>query len=228
MKIYNLTHKTISHKYIDITDDYTKMYNSLNISKKWNFVIDNMKFEDEWCCFKHDNIDIDSSIDVIEYKLNNVKADIVGILGTMSLDMSGEFTSGINLFGVGKSYQKELNKDGKVKIPEHKQLVLLWNGQHDDVAALANNLLFIRKNVFVDKIRFDEKLNDFHFAENDFCLSALSKGHKLGIIDIDTSVGNKEEFGGPKYESQRKYLVDKWTKKIDIWPITANTKFNQN
>ena len=73
-------------------------------------------------------------------------------------------------------------------------------------------------------IRFDENLADYHFYDADICCQALAAGYDVATIDIaatHTSIGKAPN----EIEQYRKVFFEKWSNKIDRWPITRYTKF---
>lgn len=203
---------------------FNKKQTSMNIAKKYNYALNLVK--SDWFCLKHDNIKIETDEDVIEFKLNqHSNLGCAGIIGNSILAQNGEFIAGIEIFGAGQTKQLELDDKGEVKSDRLGRL-LYWSGDHSKMAALAGNCLFFNRKA-IENLKFDENLNDYHFAETDMCLQILAKHYDLDIIDISTILGRREESENMKnYAEERKYLVEKWSKKIDFWPITKYTKFH--
>jgi hypothetical protein len=211
---------------IYLTDSlvFGKKQISLNIAKKYNYALSLVK--SDWFCLKHDNIKIETSEDVIEFKLKrHSNLGCAGIIGNSILAQNGEFITGIELFGAGQTKQLELDDKGEVKSDRIGRL-LYWAGDHSKMATLAGNCLFFNRKA-IENLIFDDNLNDYHFAETDMCLQLLSKHYDLDIIDISTVLGRREESENMyNYLSERDYLVKKWSEKIDFWPITKYTKFH--
>lgn len=194
-----------------------------SIAKKYNFAIEKycLPSNEKYFCFRHDDLKIVTSNDIVEYKLNKLFEDksvgVVGLIGTYILESSCVWwmpNRGINTAGrIIQGYP-----DGKA-IPMND-----WPGTHKNLASVDGCCLFISRNLFEAGVRFDENLKGYHFYDTDICCQALANGFKVAVVDIE-AIHNSIGASVHEIEQYRKVFFDKWTAKIDKWPISVYTKF---
>ena len=194
-----------------------------SIAKKYNYAIEKycLPSSEQYFCFRHDDLTFNTPKDVIIYKLDKLfedgKVGVAGLIGTYILEQSC----------VWWIPNRPLNTAGKITqcFPDGKSTVMAdWPGTHVGLASVDGCCLFISRKLLESGVRFDESLSDYHFYDADICCQALSNGYEVATVDIEAihkSVGKAVN----EIEQYRKVFFDKWTKKIDNWPISRYTKF---
>ena len=194
-----------------------------SIAKKYNYAIEKycLPSSEQYFCFRHDDLTFNTPKDVIIYKLDKLfedgKVGVAGLIGTYILEQSC----------VWWIPNRPLNTAGKITqcFPDGKSTVMAdWPGTHVGLAAVDGCCLFISRKLLESGVRFDESLSDYHFYDADICCQALSNRYEVATVDIEAihkSVGKAVN----EIEQYRKVFFDKWTKKIDNWPISRYTKF---
>lgn len=194
-----------------------------SIAKKYNYAIEKycLPSSEQYFCFRHDDLTFNTPKDVIIYKLDKLfedgKVGVAGLIGTYILEQSC----------VWWIPNRPLNTAGKITqcFPDGKSTVMAdWPGTHVGLAAVDGCCLFISRKLLESGVRFDESLSDYHFYDADICCQALSNRYEVATVDIEAihkSVGKAVN----EIEQYRKVFFDKWTKKIDSWPISRYTKF---
>ena len=159
--------------------------------------------------------------DVIKYKLDKLfedgKVGVAGLIGTYILEPSC----------VWWIPNRPLNTAGRIiqGYPDGKaQPMNDWPGTHTGLATVDGCCLFISRKLLESGIRFDENLDNYHFYDADICCQALAAGFDVATVDIEavhTSMGAAPN----EIEPFRKVFFDKWSAKIDRWPISRYTNF---
>ena len=194
-----------------------------SIAKKYNYAIEKycLTSNEQYFCFRHDDLTFNTPNDVIKYKLDKLfedgKVGVAGLIGTYILEQSC----------VWWIPNRPLNTAGKITqcFPDGKSTAMSdWPGTHRGLASVDGCCLFISRKLLESGVRFDEELSDYHFYDADICCQALSNGFEVATVDIDAT---HESVGKAitEIEQYRKVFFDKWTKKIDNWPISRYTKF---
>lgn len=206
-----------------------------SMAKKYNYAIENivLKNDDPFICFRHNDTQLITSIDVCEYKLGklfeNGDVGIAGVIGTIALDKVCTWWNGVIAaggrftYGSGYIIQGGFDKDGNpVEYPmkDHQ-------GVHDYLATVDGCCMFFPRWIFEQGLRFDESLEDYHFYDTDISLQVLERGYKVSTIDIVVkhfSEGKPPE----KFEELKKKFFTKWDKKVKgDWPISRLSKFTK-
>lgn len=194
-----------------------------SIAKKYNYAIEKycLPSSEQYFCFRHDDLTFNTPKDVIIYKLDKLfedgKVGVAGLIGTYILEQSC----------VWWIPNRPLNTAGKITqcFPDGKSTVMAdWPGTHVGLASVDGCCLFVSRKLLESGVRFDESLSDYHFYDADICCQALSNRYEVATVDIEAihkSVGKAVN----EIEQYRKVFFDKWTKKIDNWPISRYTKF---
>lgn len=207
-----------------------------SMAKKYNYAIENivLKNNDHIICFRHDDTQIITPLDVCNYKLTklyeNGDVGIAGVIGTIALDTNCTWWNGVPraggrwTYGSGYIIQGGKDKDGKpIEYPmkEHP-------GVHDYLATVDGCCMFFPKWIFEEGLRFDENLAGFHFYDTDISLQVLERGYKVSTIDI--TIKHFSEGKPPEiFEQLKKVFFDKWNKKVNgVWPISRLSKFNKD
>lgn len=207
-----------------------------SMAKKYNYAIENivLKNNDHIICFRHDDTQIITPLDVCNYKLTklyeNGDVGIAGVIGTIALDTNCTWWNGVPraggrwTYGSGYIIQGGKDKDGKpIEYPmkEHP-------GVHDYLATVDGCCMFFPKWIFEEGLRFDENLTGFHFYDTDISLQVLERGYKVSTIDI--TIKHFSEGKPPEiFEQLKKVFFDKWNKKVNgVWPISRLSKFNKD
>lgn len=207
-----------------------------SMAKKYNYAIENivLKNNDPIICFRHDDTQIITPLDICNYKLTklyeNGDVGIAGVIGTIALDTNCTWWNGVPraggrwTYGSGYIIQGGKDKDGKpIEYPmkEHP-------GVHDYLATVDGCCMFFPKWIFEEGLRFDENLVGFHFYDTDISLQVLERGYKVSTIDI--TIKHFSEGKPPEiFEQLKKVFFDKWNKKVNgVWPISRLSKFNKD
>ena len=207
-----------------------------SMAKKYNYAIENivLKNNDHIICFRHDDTQIITPLDVCDYKLTklyeNGDVGIAGVIGTIALDTNCTWWNGVPraggrwTYGSGYIIQGGKDKDGQpIEYPmkEHP-------GVHDYLATVDGCCMFFPKWIFEEGLRFDENLAGFHFYDTDISLQVLERGYKVSTIDI--TIKHFSEGKPPEiFEKLKKVFFDKWNKKVNgVWPISRLSKFNKD
>lgn len=221
--------------------------NKNSMTEKYNWAIENiiLKQDDPIICFRHEDSEIRSPIDVCEYKLKNLFADetvgIAGLIGTIMLETSctwwnpnrevngsGAIIQGGTRPKVDEKGQPVMTEDGKQVIELIEYPMNDHPGVHDYLATIDGCCMFIPKRMFEEGLRFDKKLKEYHFYDADICLQILSKGYKVSTIDLVV----KHQSSGvpsPNFQELGKVFFEKWNKKVHgQWPISRLTKFYED
>lgn len=215
-----------------------------SMTKKYNYAIENiiLKNDDEFVCFRHDDCEIRTALDVCEYKLKNMFADhtvgCAGVIGTIQLENSCTWWSPnrdvngsgyIIQGGVKPKLDAQGNQmktaEGKLMYESIEYPMADHPGVHDYLATVDGCCMFFPKWLFEEGVRFDENLKEYHFYDCDICLQVLEKGLKVSTIDI---VVKHQSSGIPSknFNDLRLVFFNKWNNKVKgQWPISNLTKF---
>ena len=206
-----------------------------SMAKKYNYAIENivLKNDDPIICFRHDDCNILTPIDVCEYKLSKLFEDgdvgIAGVIGTIALDKICTWWNGVlaaggrMTYGSGSIIQGGVDEKGnptEYPMKDHP-------GVHDYLATVDGCCMFFPRWIFEQGLRFDENLKDYHFYDTDISLQVLERGYKVSTIDI---VAKHTSEGKPpkKFEELKKTFFEKWDKKVKgNWPISRLSKFTK-
>ena len=206
-----------------------------SMAKKYNYAIENivLKNDDPIICFRHDDCNILTPIDVCEYKLSKLFEDgdvgIAGVIGTIALDKICTWWNGVlaaggrMTYGSGSIIQGGVDEKGnptEYPMKDHP-------GVHDYLATVDGCCMFFPRWIFEQGLRFDENLKDYHFYDTDISLQVLERGYKVSTIDI---VAKHTSEGKPpkKFEELKKVFFEKWDKKVKgNWPISRLSKFTK-
>ncbi len=206
-----------------------------SMAKKYNYAIENivLKNDDPIICFRHNDCNILTPIDVCEYKLSKLFEDgdvgIAGVIGTIALDKICTWWNGVlaaggrMTYGSGSIIQGGVDEKGnptEYPMKDHP-------GVHDYLATVDGCCMFFPRWIFEQGLRFDENLKDYHFYDTDISLQVLERGYKVSTIDI---VAKHTSEGKPpkKFEELKKVFFEKWDKKVKgNWPISRLSKFTK-
>ena len=206
-----------------------------SMAKKYNYAIENivLKNDDPIICFRHDDCNILTPIDVCEYKLGKLFEDgdvgIAGVIGTIALDKICTWWNGVlaaggrMTYGSGSIIQGGVDEKGnptEYPMKDHP-------GVHDYLATVDGCCMFFPRWIFEQGLRFDENLKDYHFYDTDISLQVLERGYKVSTIDI---VAKHTSEGKPpkNFEELKKTFFEKWDKKVKgNWPISRLSKFTK-
>lgn len=215
-----------------------------SMAAKYNYAIENivLKNDDPIICFRHEDAEIRSSIEVCEYKLTEAFKDgtvgVCGLIGTMQLESSCTWwgpnrplqTAGYIIQGGVKpkldDTGKEIkNEQGQTLMENYEYPMADFPGYHDYMATIDGCCMFFPKRVFENGLRFDENLKEFHFYDCDICLQLLELGQKVATIDLVV----KHQSSGipsPNFNDLKLVFFNKWNKKVHgEWPISRISKF---
>jgi hypothetical protein len=218
------------------------------IASKYNWAIENivLKSDDDVICFRHDDFEFREQKDMIIGKIRRACKEgcgVIGLIGTIILESSctwwepNRFLNGDG-FIIQGGLQEVVDKEGKPVLVEGKQMYRRIEykmagdlkqyspGLHTYLTTLDGCCLFINRKLLEEGMRFDTNLKGYHFYDVDICLQSLSRGYKNATINI---LGKHESEGRPPadFDTYRKVCHDKWTARIDHWPITTLTKFHE-
>lgn len=206
-----------------------------SMAKKYNYAIENivLKNDDPIICFRHNDCNILTPIDVCEYKLSKLFEDgdvgIAGVIGTIALDKICTWWNGVlaaggrMTYGSGSIIQGGVDEKGnptEYPMKDHP-------GVHDYLATVDGCCMFFPRWIFEQGLRFDENLKDYHFYDTDISLQVLERGYKVSTIDI---VAKHTSEGKPpkKFEELKNVFFEKWDKKVKgNWPISRLSKFTK-
>ena len=215
-----------------------------SMTAKYNYAIDNiiLKNEDPIICFRHEDSEIRSPMDVCEYKLTEAFKDknvgCCGLIGTMALENSCTWwspnrplqTAGYIIQGgvrpkLDEKGQEIKNEEGKVLVENIEYPMADFPGYHDFMATVDGCCMFFPRWVFKNGLRFDENLKEFHFYDCDICLQLLERGLKVATIDLEV----KHQSSGipsPNFNDLKLVFFNKWNKKVHgEWPISKYSTF---
>lgn len=194
-----------------------------SMAKKYNYAIDKycLPSNEKYFCFRHDDLIFQTASDIMKYKLDNMFADekvgVVGLIGTYLLENSC----------VWWVPNRQINAAGSIiqGLPDGKATPMNdWPGMHKDLATVDGCCMFISRKLLETGIRFDENLVGYHFYDADICCQALYNKFSVATIDIvarHNSIGKMP----PEFEAYRQVFANKWSQKIDHWPISKYTIF---
>ena len=103
-------------------------------------------------------------------------------------------------------------------------------GFFDDLIAVDGLCFFIRGNLLLNGLRFDQKTyNGYDFYDIDTCASVLEKGFKIGCADILVQHRSIGDVGKKKgwYEAKDLFLK-KWKAKGFTFPLSQKSFLNDN
>lgn len=204
-----------------------------SIAKKYNYAIENiiLKSDDPIICFRHKDSYISTPYDVVDYKLakrfDNERIGICGLIGTIALDKTCTWWTGVQRAGGRSTYAEGAIIQGGLS--EKCELIEYPMNDHpgvyDHLATVDGCCMFFPKRVFEEGLRFDESLCGYHFYDTDICLQLLERGYRISTIDI--RVKHYSEGHPPKnFNELRNIFFQKWDKKIHgEWPISRLSKF---
>lgn len=203
--------------YIADSDELTSM------TKKYNYAIEHfcVNSSEKYFCFRHDDASFNTPTDIMKYKLDKLFEDksigVVGLIGTYLLESSGVWWLPQRVTnGVGEIIQGR--PDGTT-FPMRD-----FPGLHKHIATVDGCCMWLSKSLIDAGIRFDENLEGYHFYDADICCQSLAAGYTNAVIDISVthmSVGNMPA----NFSDYQRVFLEKWTKKIDHWPIGKFTNF---
>ena len=215
-----------------------------SMAAKYNYAIENivLKNEDSIICFRHEDAEIRSPMEVCEYKLTNAfedkKVGCCGLIGTMQLENSCTWwgpnrplqTAGYIIQGgtrpkLDENGKEITNEKGQVLMEKIEYPMADFPGYHDFMATVDGCCMFFPRWVFKNGLRFDENLKEFHFYDCDICLQLLEKGLKVATIDL---VVKHQSSGIPSQNFNDLKLVffNKWNNKVHgEWPISNISTF---
>ena len=215
-----------------------------SMTSKYNYAIENiiLKNDDPIVCFRHEDTEIRSPMDVCDYKLTTLFADntvgCAGLIGTIQLENSCTWwspnrplqTAGHIIQGgvqpkLDDKGQEIKNEKGQILVENIEYPMSDFPGVHDYMATVDGCCMFFPKKVFENGLRFDENLKEFHFYDCDICLQLLERGLKVSTIDILV----KHQSSGvpsPNFNDLKLVFFNKWNKKVHgEWPISRVSKF---
>ena len=215
-----------------------------SMTSKYNYAIENiiLKNDDPIVCFRHEDTEIRSPLDVCDYRLKTLFADgtvgCAGLIGTIQLENSCTWwspnrplqTAGYIIQGgvrpkLDDKGQEIKNEKGQVLVENIEYPMNDFPGIHEYMATVDGCCMFFPKKVFEDGLRFDENLKEFHFYDCDICLQVLERGLKVSTIDLVV----KHQSSGipsPNFNDLKLVFFNKWNKKVHgEWPISRVSKF---
>lgn len=214
-----------------------------SMTEKYNYAIENivLTHNDDIVCFRHEDSEIRTPMDVCEYKLKHLfedkKIGCAGLIGTIQLENSCTWwnpnrdVNGVGSIIQGGIQQKVENgkpvmdDDGRQVYEKIEYPMNDFPGIHDYMATVDGCCMFFPKRVFVDGLRFDENLKEYHFYDCDICLQLLEKGYKITTTDIVV----KHQSSGvpsPNFRELGQVFFNKWNAKVHgQWPISRLSKF---
>lgn len=218
----------------------------MSMTEKYNWAIKNIilkkKQDDNLICFRHEDSEIRTPMDVCEYKLNNLfesgKIGCAGLIGTIMLENSCTWWSpNRNVNGSGYIIQggvrpkldsagkQMFDKDNKLITEQYEYPMNDHPGVHDYLATVDGCCMFFPKHIFEEGLLFDENLKEYHFYDCDICLQLLEKGYKISTIDI-TVKHQSSGIPSPNFAELGKVFFEKWNNKVHgEWPISRLSKF---
>lgn len=236
---------TATIKYIENID------NADSMTKKYNRAIENfvLNSNEDIICFRHDDTELRTPIDVCDYKVRklteNHKIAVLGVIGTIALEPSCAWWTGVsnaggrNAYGAGYIIQGGfrqkvidnhplVDKNNKPIMEHYEYPMADCPGIHPYMATVDGCCMFFPKWFFQEGFRFDNNLHDYHFYDADICLQALAAGYKVSTVDI---IVKHESEGKPPpiWEALKLNFFNKWNSAVNgRWPISRLTKFNMN
>lgn len=232
-------------KYIEnnSTSDY--------MTRKYNRAIESyvLNSNEDIICFRHDDTELRTPVESCEYKIRKLteshKIAVVGVIGTIALDRSCAWWTGVegaggrSNYGIGSIIQgRKLPKveDGKEVLDENGNPIEEsaefnmhdFPGCHSFAATVDGCCMFFPKWFFQEGFRFDENLQSFHFYDADICLQALAAGYKVSTCDL--VIKHESEGMLPdNWEPLRQNFFNKWNAVVEgQWPISRLSKFNMD
>ena len=223
----------------DAYDDYLAPCIDVNASKvyhvwneeatglfaKYNKAIDKMvdegMKEHDIVMFVHGDVNIVDPfyIEKFEYYFNHVpNVAVAGVIGTTVLTEQGGWHMCPADYHRGQWIQDNTPPDGKTTIQQRKI------GNFDDVLVVDGMCFCVRGKYLLEGNRFDYKTygDVYHFYDLDFCLEAIEKGWKVGVVDV---LAKHKSAGG--YDSDwgrvKNIFIDKWKSKGVSFPLTLTT-----
>lgn len=212
--------------YIENSEGRTSM------AEKYNWAIENiiLKQNDPVICFRHEDTEIRTPEDIVEYKIENLMnsgCGIVGLIGTIALDRVCTWWNGVlnaggrPANGAGAIIQGGTNEKGEpieYWMKDHP-------GTHDYLATVDGCCFWLNRKLIEDGLRFDETLKDYHFYDVDISLQVLERGYKVSTVDI--AVKHSSQGVPPKnFNELRDVFFKKWDAKVKgQWPISRLSKF---
>ena len=223
-----------------------------SMAKKYNRAIEQfvLNSKEKYVCFRHDDTELRSPLDVIEFKVDKVcqeyNAAVMGVIGTIALDQGCAWWHGVPSAGGRANYGAGSIIQGGIrpKLDENKKPVLDdkgnpvmehyeypmndYPGNHKFMATVDGCCMFFPKWFFEKGFRFDELLPDFHFYDADICLQALAAGYRVATVAV--SVKHESQGELPKnWEQLRLNFYNKWTSAVNgNWPISRLSKFDMS
>ena len=217
-----------------------------SMTEKYNWAIKHIilkkKNKDDLVCFRHQDTELRTARDIIEYKLHNLFADgtvgCAGVIGTIQLESSCTWwTPNRDVNGSGyiiqggvrpkKNAKGEnlVDAEGKPIMENFEYPMADHPGVHDYLATVDGCCMFFPKKVFEDGLRFDESLKEYHFYDCDICLQILERGLKVSTIDV-TVKHQSSGIPSPNFRELGLVFFKKWDNKVKgQWPISRLTKF---
>lgn len=216
-----------------------------SMAKKYNYAIESivLKGGAQNICFRHEDCEIRTPLDVCEYKLGNLFKDgtvgCAGLIGTIQLERSctwwdpnralngaGHIIQGGVRQKVGDDGSPVKDSKGEPVLEKVEYAMSDFPGVHDYMATVDGCCLFFPRRVFEGGLRFDENLKGYHFYDVDICLQVLERRLKVSTVDI---VVKHQSSGIPTkdFNDLRLVFFDKWNRKVQgEWPISRLTKFH--
>lgn len=198
-----------------------------SMTKKYNYAISQINLdenEDEFVCFRHDDMVINTPFDVIEKKLSLFPKNVgvVGMIGTYNIEKSFHWWVPFReVNGAGYIKQVKLDDDKKPVEPFETYEMSDWAGEHLGLASVDGCCMFIRKKC-LKEVKFDENIKNYHFYDVDYCLEAMAHRWDIATTHID---GHHYSYGGmrPEINELRNVMFEKWKNRITAFPINKYT-----
>lgn len=201
------------------------------------------KYKDDIICIRHDDSEIRTPIDVVEWQLHeqfkDKKIGVVGVIGCACLyDSCVWWTPNRQINGLGAIYQggvrqktvngiKWVDENDKPIMEKFEYPMVEHVGVLDYAATLDGCCMFFPRRIFEGGLRYDEWLPDYHFYDADICCTILSEGYKVGI-NTNIEVYHESRGEMPEhFDKLRVNFYNKWNARIDAWPISRLTKFKR-
>ena len=208
--------------------EYYEIFNNNladSIFKKFNIGIDyytTNSSENDILCFIHSDVKIldenfVKKVQLVFEKKKNI--GVLGLIGTKEFHSTGGWWLCDHSLHFGRLIQGQPGSNGKQTYEMNRGV-----GFSSDMVAVDGFCFFTTVKI-ANEIRFDEKLQGYHFYDYDFCFSVLEKGYKVAVADI--LLGHASEGPMPaSWHINKVKFINKWTAKGYNFPLTAKS-FNK-
>lgn len=214
----------------DVPNDYVRVHvpndsvDPHGLNEKYNLGVQLLHenggiADNDIICFCHADVKIvdPAFAEKVTYAFDNLDIGVAGVIGTTKLEESGGWWHGDKEFHRGHLIQW-VDADEK-----NKYHMIRAKGNFLNMAVVDGLCMFVRGSV-IKKFQFDTQtyVGSYDFYDYDYCLTALSQGHKVAVLDVLVEHGSSGTgIFKDSWSENRLKFINKWTNKGIRFPIVS-------